>query len=83
MVKISITDQGTISPPEHLKKSMTLSFQPKRQDNQRAPFRPIPICHSIIQKHVTDPSNQSAVGKRTTVHHLLACVGEPQRRTHS
>jgi len=76
-VKISITDQGTGIPPEHLEKIYDPYFSTKERGNQKGTGLGLSICHSIIQKHDGIIEIESAVGKGTTVHIYLRASENP------
>jgi PAS domain S-box-containing protein len=76
-VKISITDQGTGIPPEHLKKIYDPYFSTKERGNQKGTGLGLSICHSIIQRHGGVMEIESEVGKGTAVHIYLRASENP------
>lgn len=76
-VKVSIRDQGTGIPPEHLEKIYDPYFSTKERGNQKGTGLGLSICYSIIQKHDGIMEIESAIGEGTVVHIYLRASENP------
>ena len=74
-IRISVKDEGTGIPQEHLEKIFDPYFTTKKMNRSKGTGLVLAVCYSLIKKHDGYITVESEVGRGTTFHiYLAACT---------
>lgn len=71
-IRISVKDEGTGIPQEHLEKIFDPYFTTKKMNRSKGTGLGLAVCYSLIKKHDGYITVESEVGRGTTFHIYLA-----------